>query len=176
MEDEGRRMRLVLAGVLLAMVAGGVVDLLLDAPRSWLSGHVLYELALIAGGVGAAIWLWRSWARASASATALRRSLLERQAERDAWRERAGQSLRGLAAAVDDQFRAWGLTPAERDVALRLLKGQSHKEIGASTGRSERTVRQHAVTAYHKAGVGGRAELAAFFLGDLTLPPAAGGD
>ena len=101
MEDEGRRMRLVLAGVLLAMVVGGVVDLLLDAPRSWLSGHVLYELALIAGGVGAAIWLWRSWARASASATALRRSLLERQAERDAWRERAGQSLRGLAAAVD---------------------------------------------------------------------------
>ena len=45
-------------------------------------------------------------------------------------------------------------------------------EIASATGRSERTVRQHAIAAYHKAGVGGRAELAAFFLGDLSLPPA----
>ena len=55
-------------------------------------------------------------------------------------------------------------------MAVLLLKGQSHKEIATATGRSERTVRQHAIAAYHKAGVGGRAELAAFFLGDLTLP------
>ena len=73
---------------------------------------------------------------------------------------------------MSEQFREWELTPAEREVALLLLKGQSHKEIGASTDRSERTVRQHAVALYHKAGVGGRAELAAFFLGDLVLPPA----
>jgi DNA-binding NarL/FixJ family response regulator len=60
--------------------------------------------------------------------------------------------------------------------ALQLLKGQSHKEIAAATGRSERTVRQHAVAAYHKAGVAGRAELAGFFLGDLSLPPAGSAD
>jgi hypothetical protein len=33
--------------------------------------------------------------------------------------------------------------------------------------RSERTVRQHAVAVYRKAGVAGRAELAAFFLSGL---------
>jgi DNA-binding NarL/FixJ family response regulator len=71
---------------------------------------------------------------------------------------------------VSQQFRDWELTPAEREVAVLLLRGQSHKEIATATGRSERTVRQHAIAAYHKAGVGGRAELAAFFLGDLTLP------
>jgi hypothetical protein len=35
-------------------------------------------------------------------------------------------------------------------------------------------VRQHAVAVYKKAGVQGRAELAAFFLEDLTVPAAHG--
>ena len=170
MEGEGRGMRLVLAAVLTSVVVGGIVDLVLDAPKSWRSGHVLYELGLILGGLAGAIWLWLNWKRAAESATALRRSLVERQAERDAWRERAAQALQGLGRAVVDAFRDWELTPAEREVAVLLLKGQSHKEIATATGRSERTVRQHAIAAYHKAGVGGRAELAAFFLGDLTLP------
>jgi DNA-binding CsgD family transcriptional regulator len=171
MEDEGRGMRLVLAAVLTGIVVGGTVDLVLDAPKSWRSGHVLYELGLILGGLAGAIWLWLNWKRAAESARSLQRSLVERQAERDAWRERAAQSLQGLGRAVSQQFQDWELTPAEREVALLLLKGQSHKQIAFATGRSERTVRQHAIAAYHKAGVGGRAELAAFFLGDLTLPP-----
>jgi DNA-binding CsgD family transcriptional regulator len=170
MEGEGRGMRLVLAAVLTSAVVGGIVDLVLDAPKSWRSGHVLYELGLIVGGLAAVIWLWLNWKRAAESTSALQRSLVERQAERDAWRERAAQSLQGLGRAVSQQFRDWELTPAEREVAVLLLKGQSHKEIATATGRSERTVRQHAIAAYHKAGVGGRAELAGFFLGDLTLP------
>jgi DNA-binding CsgD family transcriptional regulator len=171
MEEESRQMRLVLVAVVTAIVMGGAVDLLLDAPESWLSGHALYELGLILGGLGVAIWLWLNWKRAARSATTLRRSLLERQAERDVFRERADQALRGLGRAVSQQFEDWDLTPAERVVALLLLKGRSHKEIAAATGRSERTVRQHAIAAYQKAGVGGRAELAAFFLGDIALPP-----
>ena len=51
-----------------------------------------------------------------------------------------------------------------------LLKGYSHKQIAALTERSERTVRQHAVSVYRKSGLGGRAELSAFFLEDLLLP------
>jgi DNA-binding NarL/FixJ family response regulator len=71
---------------------------------------------------------------------------------------------------VDEQFGAWHLTPAEREVAMLLLKGHGHKQIAAATGRSERTVRQHAVAVYQKSGLQGRAELAAFFLEDLTVP------
>jgi MFS family permease len=93
MEGEGRGMRLVLAAVLTSVVVGGIVDLVLDAPKSWRSGHVLYELGLILGGLAGAIWLWLNWKRAAESARALQRSLVERQAERDAWRERAAQSL-----------------------------------------------------------------------------------
>ncbi|MDR0786796.1 MAG: LuxR C-terminal-related transcriptional regulator [Gemmatimonadota bacterium] len=50
-----------------------------------------------------------------------------------------------------------------------MLKGHSHKEIAMMTDRSERTVRHHAGVVYEKAGMAGRAELAAFFLQDVTL-------
>jgi DNA-binding CsgD family transcriptional regulator len=75
-----------------------------------------------------------------------------------------------LGVAIDKQFHAWQLTPAEREVALLLLKGYSHKRVAQITGRSERTARQHATTVYDKAGLASRAELAAFFLEDLLLP------
>ena len=39
-----------------AIVVGGVIDLMLDAPTHWLSGHALYELGLIAGGMVGALW------------------------------------------------------------------------------------------------------------------------
>ena len=169
-EHELRGMRIMLALLLAGIVVGGTVDLVLDAPAHWLSGHVLYELALIFAALSASVWLWTGWRRAAESAETLKRSLAERQAERDAWQAQARQALDGLGRAVNDQFVRCGLTPAEREVALLLLKGHGHKQIAADTGRSERTVRQHAVMVYRKAGVGGRAELAAYFLADLRLP------
>lgn len=74
---------------------------------------------------------------------------------------------------MDRQFDAWALTPAEKETALFLLKGYSHKETAAMTNRSERTARQHAVSVYRKSGLSGRAELAAFFFEDMLLPSAA---
>ena len=174
-EGEGgdRRLRPLLLGVLLTIVVSGTVDLVLDAPESWRSFHVLYEVALIVGALGITVALWVRWARAERSLSTARRALIERQAERDAWRASAEKALEGLAAAIDDQLARWGLTPAEREVALLLLKGKSHKAIAFETGRSERTVRQHAVTVYQKSGLAGRAELAAFFLEGLVLPKGA---
>jgi DNA-binding CsgD family transcriptional regulator len=164
------RLRFPLTVLLLAIVAGGAVDLVLDAPADWGSFHVLYEVALITGALGLVAWLWRGWWRAEASAGVLRLTLADRQAERDAWRSRAERALDGLGRAVDEQFGAWQLTRSEREVALLLLKGHAHKQIAAATGRSERTVRQHAVAVYQKSGLQGRAELAAFFLEDLNIP------
>lgn len=158
-----------LAGVLLVIAVGGAVDLVFDAPTDWLSPHVLYELSLIVGALGAATWLWRRWRRAERDNVRLAGLIVERQAERDAWRSSAEQALAGFARAIDGQLSAWNLTPAEREVVILLLKGRSHKEIANSSHRSERTVRQHAAAAYEKAGLAGRAELAAFFLTDLPL-------
>ena len=129
--------------------------------------RLLVTAMLIAVSTGTAIFLWRGWRRTAESLVRTQRSLVEREAERDTWRTRAEHALEGFRHAIDEQFTAWGLTPSERDVALQLLKGHGHKQIAAQTGRSERTVRQHAVAVYEKSGLSGRAELAAFFLDAL---------
>ena len=167
-------MRLLLLVGLILIIVGGVVDLILDAPTHWLSFHVFFELAMIGGALVFTTALWLGWWQARTEAAALRASLRERHAERDAWKAAAEKSLSQLAAAIDEQFSKWELTSAEREVALLLLKGYSHKHIAADTGRSERTVRQHATSVYGKAGLGSRAELAAFFLEALHLPGHAG--
>jgi DNA-binding CsgD family transcriptional regulator len=86
------------------------------------------------------------------------------------WNAEAEQVLQGLGEAIDRQFDRWGLTPAEREVALLQLKGLRHKAIAELRGTSERTVRQQALAIYRKSGLNGRSDLAAFFLEDLLLP------
>jgi DNA-binding CsgD family transcriptional regulator len=86
------------------------------------------------------------------------------------WRAEARTLLQGLGEAIDAQFSRWNLTEAEREVALLLLKGLSHREIAAVRAVSERTVREQARAIYAKAGLSGRATLSAFFLEDLLAP------
>lgn len=168
--EENRSIRGILVVALMLIVVGGTVDIILDRPASWFSLHVLFELILITGGLVMTTALWLGWWQARNEAQALTASLAERKAERDAWMASAQKSLEGLSSAIDAQFQEWHLTPAEREVALLLLKGYSHKHVAAETSRSERTVRQHATVVYQKAGLGSRAELAAFFLDALRVP------
>jgi DNA-binding CsgD family transcriptional regulator len=98
------------------------------------------------------------------------RDLEVARAEGAQWRTDMRELLKGLGSAIDAQFDRWGLTPAEREVALLMLKGLSHKEIAVVREASERTVRQQARAIYGKANLSGRAALSAFFLEDLLLP------
>ncbi len=86
------------------------------------------------------------------------------------WRAESRSLLNGLGQAIEVQFSRWNLTEAEREVALLLLKGLSSKEIAAVRASSERTVREQSRAIYTKAGLTGRAALAAFFLEDLLAP------
>ena len=169
----GARMRVVLVAALTLIVAGGVADLIIDSPTHWISAHTIFETSMIGMVAVIATALWLAWWRSEQSAASLRESLEANRAERDAWRVSAQTALEGLGRAIDSQFDAWRLTPAEREVALMLLKGYGHKQIAGLTGRSERTVRQHAGVVYDKARLGGRAELSAYFLHDLMLPASA---
>lgn len=92
------------------------------------------------------------------------------RAQGQRWRSEARTFLNGLGAAIDQQFSRWSLTDAEREVALLLLKGLSHKEIATVRAVSERTVREQARSVYLKAGLSGRVGLSAFFLEDLLAP------
>lgn len=103
----------------------------------------------------------------------LRTKLAAQSAEAERWRAEAKDLVSGLASAIDRQFERWGLSPAEREVGLLLLKGLTHQEIADLRRVSERTVRQQARALYKKAGLGGRADLSAYFLEDLLVlePP-----
>ena len=168
--DLDSRLHAILAIALLSIIVGGTADLMMDKPVTWLSFHVIFETLMIAGALVMATTLWLGWWRSAHSAAELRESLEAQRDDRDAWRASAQAALEGFGRAIDAQFRSWRLTPTEREIALMLLKGYGHKEIAALTNRSERTVRQHAGEVYEKAGIGGRAALAAYFLNDLMLP------
>lgn len=105
-------------------------------------------------------------------AAGLRASLTRAKADADGWRREASRWTRGLGDEIDRQLSVWALTPAEKEVALLLLKGLSHKEIAAARAVEESSVRQQARSLYRKAGIQSRSELAAFFLEDLLAPRA----
>lgn len=156
--------------MLLAITIVGIIDLQLDAPEHWLSTHVLVEVGFILLCLCSATYLMWGWYTAQRSLGQMQSALEVQRTERDVWRMRAKELLKGLGQAIDIQMESWQLTPVEKETALFLLKGYSHKEIARLCEKSERTVRQHAVTIYRKSGLAGRAELAAFFLEDLLLP------
>lgn len=170
--ERSLRIARLIAALLVAIAIFGMVDLGLDGPGAWRTLHGMVELVFILTCLASAFFLGREWYRSEHSLQVVRANLAQRQSERDAWRDRAVSILRGLGAAIDAQLDAWQLTAAEKDIALLMLKGFSHKEAAQLSGRSERTVRQHAVAVYRKSGLSGRAELSAFFLEDLLLPAA----
>jgi len=146
------------------------VDTVIDYRQSGSFAAQTFEiLVFVAALAGIAVHAWQL-ASARSRSERLDRELSETRAEAQRWSREARDVLKGLGAAIDSQFDKWGLTPAERDVALLQLKGLRHKEIAELRQTSERTVRQQALSIYRKAGLGGRTDLAAFFLEDLLLP------
>lgn len=165
----------LLAFVLMACLAA--VDLVADLREGTTVSHVFVEGSiLLVGFIGAAvaarklIGITRLARSASAEARSLAAQLATSVAEAERWRTEARDLVRGLAHAIDEQFDRWGLSPAEKEVGLLLLKGLSHREIAEARSVTEATARQQAGAVYKKAGLAGRNDLAAFFLEDLMLP------
>ncbi|ABV92776.1 transcriptional regulator [Dinoroseobacter shibae DFL 12 = DSM 16493] len=87
---------------------------------------------------------------------------------RTAVAERALQAASGaFMDLVEERFTEWGLTPAERDVALFALKGLTLQEIAAMRATSEGTVKAQTNAIYRKSGVANRAQLVSLFVEDL---------
>jgi hypothetical protein len=115
---EDVRPQVVVLTLLVIVVLGGIADLILDAPGKALSAHVVLEVVLVVVSAGGATYLAWGWYRTRRSLGTLREDLAAAQARRDAWRAAARGALEGRAREVDRQFGDWGLTPAEREVAL----------------------------------------------------------
>ena len=120
----------------------------------------------IGAAVGVALLLQRIHAQHEEQ-MALIRDLEIARAEGDGWRSKVQSHLAGLKGAMDQQFQAWGMTAAEREVGLLILKGLSHKEIATLRATTDSTVRQQAQAIYRKAGLPGKTAFSAYFLDDL---------
>ncbi len=72
-----------------------------------------------------------------------------------------------FAELLQERFTEWGLTPAERDVALFAIKGLTTSEIAAMRQTSEGTIKAQTNAIYRKAGVSGRSQLLSVFIEDL---------
>jgi len=66
---------------------------------------------------------------------------------------------RGLGHFVERALDRAELTAKERDVARLLLKGLSTREMAGVTGNTEKTLKHHIASIFHKFGVASRAEL-----------------
>ncbi len=170
-DDAPRPWKLAVPATFLAAVTLLVgLDVAGDARSGGSTAHLVLEVGIMAVALAGAVTLWGQLLLTRRRARALQRDLVRAEADLARFRSESQEALAGLGVAIDRQFERWGLSAAEREVALLLLKGLSHKEVAAVRETSERTVRQQALAVYRKAGLSGRAELAAFFLEDLLLP------
>ena len=172
-DDRRPDRRLVLAGTVLLVAIGGLIgaDVWADARAGSSVGHLAVELFVVfLASVGVTV-LWTLYLRGRRRNDDLAAELARANDAATRWREEAQEHVAGVSAAIDRQFERWGLTPAEREIALLLLKGLSLKEVAELRGTTERTVRQQSLAIYRKGELAGRAELSAFFLEDLLAGP-----
>ena len=165
-----RRLRWLLPALVAALSVGLA---LLD---QWVGGEAfeaadfafdVFERAVLFAAVAAVAWLTVGLRELRDAQAALREDLARAVALGEAWRAGNSAALDDVAAAIQEQFDDWSLTPAEADIAGLLLKGVSLREIAVLRHTSDATIRQQAQSVYRKSGLGGRRELAAYFLESL---------
>ena len=137
--------------------------------RSVSTAHLVVEGLAALGALSAAAWVLSTLRRHRREVQRLHGEVAQSRAEAERWRTETAELLQGLSHAIDHQFDRWDLSPAEREVALLLLKGLSTRDIADLRQTREATVRQQAQGVYRKAQLEGRAELAAFFLEDREV-------
>ena len=122
------------------------------APLNWAFVELIQvgaAIGLVTGVIVSALALRQARARTRQAEAALRRA---QSAFRDVLEERFGE---------------WGLTTAERDVAMFAIKGFSTQDIAGFREVSEGTIKAQTNAIYRKAGVSGRPQLLSLFIDEL---------
>lgn len=156
MTRAGAYLALLVAQAICALLFSS--DLLLSVigvypvPLAWSTREMMEVGALIGlllGLVFGAILVWRAFGD-------LRRA--------EARLERASGAFIDL---LNTRFDEWGLTAAERDVALFAIKGLTVQDIARLRETSEGTVKAQTAAIYRKASVSGRPQLLSLFIEDM---------
>ena len=162
------RVSLALFVLIVMLMAADVMDADQEG-QSWL--HIGSELMVVVLSLCGIFLLGLDYYRITRrNLVQLQTTLQQAQAEAVHWRTQSRSLMQGLGIEIQKQFSQWGLSRAEAEIGLLMLKGFSHQEIAVLRQSSERTVREQARAVYRKAGLTGKAGLSAFFLEDLLLP------
>ena len=168
--DEGLWALIWPAGLFTGITFFVGADMAADLSNGIGAVHLIIETVALLLCLAAAVVTGLKLRGALYRARDLHRDLVGTRADLVRVREEAKELLEGLRGAIDAQFQSWGLTAAQCEVALLILKGFSYKEIGDLRQTTEHTARNQALAIYRKAGLSNRAEMAAFFLEDLLVP------
>lgn len=126
--------------------------------NSWFT-HELTEIFTFIGFLVGAALIWHS-----------HRSVLLRNREI----EKLLRAAQGeFSAMITLQFDEWGLSEAERDIAMLTTKGMSVAEIAELRHTTIGTVKSQNSSIYRKAGVNSRTQLISVLIEDLLIhaPP-----
>lgn len=135
-----------------------VLDILLSVlgiyplPLAWTTRELMEigaAVGLMLGLVFGGLLVWRSFAD-------LRRAEV-----------RLDRANAAFVDVLNARFDEWGLTLAERDVALFAIKGLNVQDIARLRDTSEGTVKAQTAAIYRKAAVTGRPQLLSLFIEDL---------
>lgn len=166
-----RKERLVILSVLIFIAISVVFDLITDLSEGVVFWHVLVEGSIALIALFGVFFILRGSVELKHQLEKNVSEFTDFKKEAELWKLESRKYLDGLSSAIDQQLSKWKLTTAEKEVAFLLLKGMSLKEIAEIRQTAEKTARVQSMAVYSKSGLSGRAELSAFFLEDLLVPP-----
>ena len=122
--------------------------------------HLIFEMLAVVG-LGYALLTLRVYLR-----------LIQSEAERS--RETIHMLRGNFDEVLRDKFEDWGLTTAERDVTLLIIRGLSVADIAAARNTAPGTIKAQSTSIFRKIGVGSKTELMStiideFLSSDQTL-------
>jgi DNA-binding CsgD family transcriptional regulator len=107
--------------------------------------HLIFEMLAVVG-LGYAVITLRAYLR-----------VIQSEAERS--RETIHMLRGNFDEVLRDKFEDWGLTTAERDVTLLIIRGLSVADIAAARNTAPGTIKAQSTSIFRKIGVGSKTEL-----------------
>jgi len=145
----------------------GTGDLILDQLNTGKTFHSIIEITFIIFAVISSSWMWLVYKKNNKMLQSSENRVMELTAQRQDYLQKHENLIRGMKEAITSQLEKWGLSAAEVEITLLLMRGYSHKQIAARLDKSEKTVRNQSLAVYKKTGMTGRNDLTAFFIEDI---------
>lgn len=142
-------------------------DIISDINEGLSFRHWFHELLIVLGSAGLILYKLILSIRKDGLLVKYKGQVHQANIEIDYYKKKVQEINHDFTEIIDNQFRLWGLSPSEKDIALLVIKGLSMKDIADLRGSSEATVRQQAANVYKKSNLDNRLQLAAYFLEDL---------